>query len=113
LGIGCHVLIEQGEAQNHPIMIGVDINEAGLPEAISRNQLPFGEVIYIVALHCKKRVKVFRNVAVSSSFHIENSQNKVTIDFTFDIYRTFIVLRQSINCPTYCGVNRESYRVKA
>jgi hypothetical protein len=45
LGIGCHVLIEQGEDQNHPKIIGVEAK--GLTEERSHNQIPFGEVILL------------------------------------------------------------------
>jgi hypothetical protein len=48
LGEGCHVFIEQGEDQNHPNMMGVDVKKSGLPEAISRNQLPFGENMSLI-----------------------------------------------------------------
>jgi hypothetical protein len=72
LGIGCHVLIEQGEAQNHPTMIGVDIKKAGIPEAISRNQLPFGKVIYITNQHIFKVLDVdLINIAFSFICHLQ------------------------------------------
>jgi hypothetical protein len=47
-GEGCHVLIEQGEDQNHPNMIGIDVKKAGLPQVISRNQPPFGEDMSLI-----------------------------------------------------------------
>jgi hypothetical protein len=46
LGKGCHVLIEQGEDQNHPTMIGIDVK--GPSESMFRDQIPFGKYILLV-----------------------------------------------------------------
>lgn len=54
MGLGCHVLIEQGDDQNHPAMIGVDVEMAGLPEMMSPYKKAFGEcLLTLVAIYSK------------------------------------------------------------